>query len=161
MEIQVAASSVGKKRFFIDLTHWERVERRHRPFLINSGWPEGLTEGVLDIKRYVEDVAELYREAVRQSGEASKEAGRLLAKMLPLRLILPLKFEVDKSTLTELRTSWEIKTHIEEVLGRKFHGWGRVYTGRAVLEVRDRAVYVGGVPSLGHTYLRLLGVLNL
>ncbi|ABP49710.1 MULTISPECIES: hypothetical protein [Pyrobaculum] len=161
MEIQVAASSIGKKRFYIDLTNWDRVERRYRPFLVNSGWPGGLASSVVDITSYMEEVARLYREAVEAIGSAERSFVKAVAKMWPWRFIVPSRFEIDASALGEVRGYWEIKTHVESVLGKKFGRWGEVYTAKVKMEARGGAVYVGDAPSLGHTYLLLLGVLSL
>ncbi|MEM4081823.1 MAG: hypothetical protein QXK71_06370 [Pyrobaculum sp.] len=160
MDVLVAASTAGKKKFFIDITHWERVERRYRPFLINSGWPPGLSESLLDIKNYVDEVVEIYDEAVRETNAVRKEAEKTIAKILPLRLILPIKFSVDYTSLEAVKSFWEVKTHLENVVGGRIVNWGRVYAGRVTVEVKNNAVYIGGVPSIGHTYLKLIGVLD-
>ena len=59
--------------------------------------------------------------------------------------------------MRETKTYWEIKNHIKDVVGNRFGPWGEVYAGWVNVETRDKAVYVGGRPSLGHTYLRLIG----
>ena len=161
MEIQVAASAVGKKKFYIDLTNWGRVERYHRPFLVNAGWPGGLATGVLDLRTYMEEVAEIYREAVDAVGRANRNFIKTAGRLWLLRFVLPTRVEVAASAVREARAYWEIKTHVENVLGKRFDTWGEVYTGRAGVEVRNGAVYVGGAPSLGHTYLWLIGALSL
>ncbi|MEZ0319163.1 MAG: hypothetical protein ABWK05_04105 [Pyrobaculum sp.] len=160
MEILVAATSIGKRRFFIDVTHWPSVERYHKPFLVNAGWPRGLATSVLNIGQYIEEVAQIYAEASEAAATASKDFIKAAAKTWPWRFLIPTKIEVDAEAWKEARTCWEIKTHIESVVGRRFDQWGEVYAGRAPVELRGEAVYIGGVPSVGHTYLRLIGVLN-
>jgi hypothetical protein len=161
MEIYVAATAIGRRRFFIDVSNWERVERRHRPFLVNSGWPEGLAEGVIDISRYMEELAAVYREAVEVAAKSHRDFVKTAARMWPLRFILPMRAEVDQSALRETRDYWEIKTHVENVVGKRLGQWDKVYVGRVNIEARGKAVYVGGKPSLGHTYLYLLGALQI
>jgi len=161
VEIEVAASAVGKKKFYIDVTNWEKVERHYRPFLVNAGWPQGLTNSVRDIKSYMEEIAQIYKEAVEAAGRASRDFVKNVARVWPLRFILPTRLEIGAEALREARGYWEIKTHIENVLGKKFHAWGEVYTGRVAVEIKNGVVYIGGTPSLGHTYLQLIGVFTL
>ncbi|MFN3804208.1 MAG: hypothetical protein ACK4SY_04050 [Pyrobaculum sp.] len=151
MEIVAAATAIGRRRFFIDLTHWPLVERRHKPFLVNSGWPPGLSRGAVDISSHMKEVEEIYREVLTSMGEAYREVASSMWKTWALRLFLPARVEP-----VQLR-DWEVKTHVENVIGRKFAGWGDVYVGKTELEFKGRAAYVGGRPSVGHTYLYLLG----
>ncbi len=160
MAIYVAATSVGRRRFFIDLTNWDRVERYHKPFLVNSGWPEGLAGAVVDIGRYMEELSQIYKEAVEAAGRSQREFVKAATRIWTLRFILPTRVEVDQTALRETRTYWEIRNHIEDVVGRRLGPWGEVYAGWVDVETRDKAVYIGGRPSLGHTYLRLIGVLD-
>jgi len=159
--IYVAATASGGRRFFIDITNWEKVERYHKPFLVNSGWPEGLTKGVLDLGKYMDELWEIYREASEAVGKSQREFIKAAARIWSLRFILPTRVEVDQAAVREARTYWEIKSHIEDVVGKRPSPWGEVYVGWVDAEVRGDAVYIGGKPSLGHTYLRLLGVLSL
>jgi hypothetical protein len=159
--IYVAATAIGRRKFFIDLSNWERLERYHKPFLVNTGWPEGLAGGVVDIGRYMEELSQIYKEVAEATDRSQKEFIKAAAKIWTLRFILPTRVEVDQAALRETRTYWEIKNHIEDVVGKKFGPWGEVYVGWVDAEVRGDAVYIGGKPSLGHTYLRLLGVLSL
>lgn len=161
MEILVAATSIGKKRFFIDLTHWPSVERYHKPFLINAGWPRGLAASVVDISQYMEEVAQIYAEASQAAATANKDFIKAVAKTWPWRFFIPTRIEINTEALREKRAYWEIKTHVESVVGKRLDRWGEVYSGRAPVELRGEAVYVGGVPSVGHTYLRMIGVLNI
>lgn len=161
MEIQIAASTVGKKKFYIDLTNWERVEKYRRPFLANAGWPSGLAAGVVSLRTYIEEIAEVYREAVDAVDRANRNFIKVAGGLWLLRFALPTRVEAATSAVREARACWEIKTHVENVLGKRFDTWGEVYTGRFSVEVRNGAVYIGGVPSLGHTYLWLVGVLSL
>jgi hypothetical protein len=159
--IYVAATAIGRRKFFIDLTNWDRLGRYHKPFLVNPGWPEGLAGGVVDIGRYMEELSQIYKEAAEATNRSQREFVKAAAKIWTLRFILPTRVEVDQAALRETRTYWEIKNHIEDVVGKRFGPWGEVYAGWVNVETRDKAVYVGGRPSLGHTYLRLIGVLEL
>lgn len=161
MEALVAASTLGKKKFFIDISNWDAVEKQYRPFLINSGWPPGLTPGALDIARYIEEVREIYRDVVEDIGRANREAVRGISRAWFFRFFIPTRLEVNSEAVAEMRRLWEIKTHVEEVLGRRLEGWGQVYLGKVPVEVRGKAVHLGGLPSIGHTYLKLIGVLEL
>ena len=156
MEIAVAASTIGKRRFFIDITHWDRVDRFHKPFLVNPGHPAGLSVAVFDLSRYINEVAQIYKEASEALASARREFVKSASRAWPLRFLLPARIEPPA-----LGPEWEIKTHVENVIGKKFGGWGEVLVGRVAVEVRDRAVYIGGVPSIGHTYLRMLGALSI
>jgi len=156
VEIVVAASTIGKRRFFVDITHWDSVDRFHKPFLVNSGHPAGLSATAFDLSKYINEVAQIYKEASEALTAARREFVKSASRAWPLRFLLPTRIEPPS-----LGPEWEIKTHVENVIGKKFDGWGEVLVGRAAVEVRDRAVYIGGVPSIGHTYLRMLGALSI
>ncbi|MFN7105546.1 MAG: hypothetical protein ACK4M3_03040, partial [Pyrobaculum sp.] len=121
MEIAVAATAIGRRKFFIDLTHWPLVERRHKPFLVNSGWPPGLSRGVVDISSHMREVEEAYRDALASIGETYRELASSIWKTWTLRLFLPARVE------PLMLRDWEVRTHVENVIGKKFAGWGDVY----------------------------------
>lgn len=160
MEVYIAASTVGKRRFFIDLSNWDRVGRLHKPFLINSGWPQGLTPSAVDIGKYIGEVEEIYREASGAVRAAEKDFVKAVSKLWPLRFILPMRLE-NVDFFRDARVYWEVKTHLENVLGKRFDMWSEVYAGWAAVEVKNGAVYIGGVPSIGHTYLKMINALSL
>ena len=81
MVIYVAATAIGRRRFFIDLTNWDRLERYHKPFLVNTGWPEGLAGGVVDIGRYMEELSQIYKEAAEATNRSQREFVKAAAKM--------------------------------------------------------------------------------
>ncbi|ACB39045.1 hypothetical protein [Pyrobaculum neutrophilum] len=151
MEIYAVAATAGRRRLFIDLTHWGLVEKRLRPFLVNSGWPQGLASPPVDIGVYIREVEEVYREALEEAAAAHAEFIKS-ARLWPLRFLMPVQIKASAAP-------WEVKTHVESVLGRNLAQVKAVGSGRAPLEVKNGAVYVGGVPSLGHTYLKLAGAL--
>lgn len=155
------AAAVGRRRYFVDLTHWGRVEAWYRPFLLNRGVPQGLSRGILDLRPYVEEALAVYREAVEELGEMDRGFARALARLWALRFLMPGRFVVDREAAERRARLWEVRSHMEEVVGRRFEEPGEVYVGRVRLELRGSAVHVGGVPSLGHTYLNLIGVLRL
>lgn len=154
MEVEVAAAAVGGRRFYIDLTNWSAVEKSYRPFLANSGWPPGLTTSTLDISSYVRELEEAYREAAAALREKYNKTAKSLWRMW-FRLIAPVPVEVETPTW-----SWEVKTHLDEVLGGKFAPLSEVKRGVVGVEVKNSVVHVGGSPSVGHTYLYLAGALK-
>lgn len=156
----MAAALVGRRRYFIDLTNWGRVDGWYRPFLLNKGMPPGLSRGVVDVRPYVEEALSVYREAVEELGEMDRGLARTLARLWAFRFFLPWRLAVDREAAERRARLWEVRSHVEDVVGRRFEEPSEVYVGRVRLEVRGSAVHVGGVPSLGHTYLSLIGVLR-
>lgn len=157
VEVHLVQLVKKRKSVILDVSNWESVPLEMRHLLVLEGRLDFLLRQYVDVEKYIKDLAEIYLKVVerlRKSEESYAPLRKCVGKMAALVLSATDADSADLSTLLGA------KMWIENIIKLMAEG-AETYSGKARIEVVDGRVYVGGLYSPGHTYLRSLGYLTL